>query len=579
MDRIIKKKKPNQAPDWLIYSLKGLLLFLLFWNINKHIPDDYFLVKDKPKKHYDIEGKPYIKEVSFSQLLSTTSPKINHFLQWGNQKIPFIEPEIETETAITYQTFTNKEFAKIWIDSFTLNYKGHILTPNKISAIFIHADSTHTICEDEGDFTTCFFPKLGSLEEDVAIWLAMETEEEKTFFTRIKVTQDPDKQFIANEDANTFWSKLASRDKHKSIDNLTVEKPVFKTNEYYFQWGEWGRYAHGPRGGRRVKIGINDFRKWADAQPFLYKDGEYVPFGMSVSFWNNKQWSNRCYLGRKTSDSPMIVTNDCFKQLVNEVKVGDGFSIFIFIEEDYLKTFSRQTKYALPPFIINDQYIQFTILMEIVEDNFNPQNAPLKLTTSTFSFQLNSALGEDAIVKMDTNNPKNQALRKHYEESESAKIVHITDFKTIRRVITQDDIFLEDAEIEKTYTLSEKIFKTETFPEFYDFNIQPPLIKFRNLSMVLDKTNYPLADFQKSKKGLEFYLGEEEVEVLQLRLTVIPKEGKAVQYTTNSLNKFDLIKRLKKLKPETSLYFDQMVLERKTGEQMVFPLTTALHLQ
>jgi len=578
MDRIIKKKQPDQTPNWLIYSLKGLLLFLLFYNVNKHFPNGFLQVSSKPDKYHAVYNKTEVEEVSFNQLLSTTRPKIDHYMQWGNRRIPFTDPEIKGPTEIPYQIFSQEEFASIWTDSFTVQYKGHVLTPNKVNAIFIDADNIVATCEDEGDFSSCFFSNLRHHRNDFALWLSVETEEEKTFFARIKVSEKSDLSFDIDYETNRFWKKLINRDKHKSIDNLTVVKPVFKENDYLFQWGDWQRYAHGPKGGRRVKVGINTFEKWINESPKLFKDNAFVPFGVSINHWNQKDW-NHCYISRKTEASALISDNNCFRDLVKGVEVGHTMSLYLFIKGDFLKTLSPNSLNGLPGFMVNDEYVRFSIPIEIVEDSFDKFNAPMKLTTSTFSFQLNSSLGAGAIVKLDTKNPKNASLLKHYTESESAEIIHVDDFKTIRRVITSDDIFINEADIKKTYILPDKVFKSTTFPEFYDFNIQPPLIKLRGLSTVLDKTTYDLEPFKKSKKGFEFYVGTEKVKLLQVHFTVVPKDGKAIQYVTNNFTRNDIQRRLKKIKRETSLYFDKIIFEKADGEQLLFPLTTAIHLK
>ena len=577
MDRIIKKKKPEH-PDWLIYSLKGLLLFLLFWNINQQFPNGILAVTNHADTTPSTRTAPYIEEISFNQLLSTTKPKINHFMEWGTTKIPYLDPTINQEETISYITFSAQEFAKIWSDTFTLAYKGHVLTPHKINAIFIRPDSSSSTCETTTDWSTCFYENLRNYQDDFALWLSIETVEQKTYFTRIKITEHKNSSFIPSKETIDYWTKLINRDIHKSIDNLTVTKPVFRHHEYLFKWGDWERYAHGPRGGRRIKVGIQTFQSWIHHQPFLYKDSEFIPFSMSINHWDKKR-RNHCFISRKEETATLITNNECFRELVEKIEVGHTISIFFHMKEDFIKNLSAQTLSGLPGFVFNDQYIRFSLPIEIVERDFNASNAPLNLRTTTFGFQLNSASSENAVVKLDKHHPKNKSLIKHYSESESAEIIHIEAFKTVRRVITQDDIFIHPSEIEQVYTLQDKVFKTETFPEFYDFTIQPPLIKFRGLSTVLDKTTYDLVDFHTSKERFEFYIGEEKVKLLQATFTVIPKSGKATQYITNSLNRGDIKRCLKKLKPATSLYFDKLLFERANGEQMLFPLTTALHLK
>lgn len=576
MDRLIKKKEP-EYPEWLLNGLKICLLCLLCWNIHKNIPKSYFGVS-QTSRIYPVYTTPNIEEVSFTQLLSTTQPKIDHFMKWGGLEIPFSDPEIIDNQAIPYQYFSKNTFKQIWTDSFSLNYKGHLLTPNKVNAIFIDSDGVITQCEDEGNFKNCFHSNLRHHLHNFALWLSIESEEGKTYFSRIIVSDDKKLTFEPDEKAIRYWKKLINRDKHKNIDNLSVAKPIFQNNDYLLKWGNWEGYPNGPKGGRRIKIGINEFKAWADNFPFLYKDGEYVPFSISVNHWNRKKW-NVCHLNRKHKNTPLIISNDCFKNLIEQVEVGHTLSVFLHIKGDFVKNLSPNSLSALPGFMVNDQYIRFSLPLEIIDKTPSSNNAPLNLTTSTFGFQLNSSLGENSIVKMDTKNPKNENLLKHYSQSKTTKVIHVNNFKTVRRVITSDDIFVNEKEIKKKYTLPDKVFKTETFPEFYDFNIQPPLIKLNGLSTVLDKTAYHLKDFKQNKDGFEMYIGNEQVKLLQVTFTVVPKKGKAIQYITDNFTRNDMVRRLRKIKPETSLYFDKILFERVNGEQMVFPLATALHLK
>ena len=579
MDRKIIKKKPKYS-NTLIYSLKGLLLLLLGWNLQLHAPNSFFALIAKPKPSHKLSSTtPYIEEISYNQVLGITSPLVNHYMKWEMFEIPYLDPEVEGFEYVNYQSFTRQQFANIWIYPFSIHYKGQQLHPNKVNAILIGQDGSSAICEDEGDFKNCFYSNLRHFRNDFALWLSIETEEQKTFFSRILVTENPDLQINLPEKEYKFWAKLINRDKHKSIDNLSVVKPVFQTYDYLFKWGNWERFAHGPKGGRRVKLGIQDFKDWVGKQPYLYKDGEYVPFSMSINYWNRKKWGNNCRLYRKEEKASILASNECFKEMTQQIKVGDVLSIFIWIEGDFIKQLEKNSLQRLPGFMINDQYIQFSIPIEIVENSFNPFHAPLKLTTSTFGFQLNSSLNEQSIVKMDTHNPKNSALFDHYSNNQSADIIHISDFKTIRRVITHDDIYIPVEKIAHKKILPNKLFKVETFPEFYDFNIQPPLIKLRGLSTVLDKTTYPFSLFKNSKEGFEMYIGDEQVKLLQCTFTIIPKNGEALQYVTENFTRSDIRRRLRKLKPTTSLYFDKILFERKNGEKMVFPLATAMHLR
>ncbi len=577
MDRPIKKKKP-EAPDWVIYSLKGLLLLLLFWNLGQQFSNEK-LFPANPHEPAPYYKKPQIEEIKYNELLSTTQPTLEHYLQWGKHQIPFLDPELILDNSVPAIQLTRKKLEALLKYPFTLHYKNHPLHIKKINAVFLDNEKGLNFCEDDEHFNKCFPSKLQAYKQAFELWLAIETQEEKTFFSKIKISEVADFQPIKKEEVIIFWTNLINKYKYKSVDNLSVAKPIFRHNEYLFQWGNWERYAHGSGGGRRVKLSMEEFKNWTNHQPQLFKADEFVPFNLYINLWNGKRNRSNCWLNRNTLNEPTITDNYCFKELVEKAKPGDVFSLFIYIKDDFFNQLSSKTLRSLPPFVFNGQKVQLYIPIELVSESFTPDHTPLKLTTAEFSFQLNTIPGQKASIKMDKYMPKNATLLAHYEGSQSAEIIHIPNFKTVRRVLTEADVYLEETEIEKTYTLTEKVYVTNTFPEFYDFPIFPPLIKSGGLSAVLDKTTYPLEDYQAHKSSFELYLGEEKVKVLQLRLTVVPKKGKAVRYITNKLDRYDISKRLDRLQAHTSLYFDQILFERTNGEQMVFPLATAIHLK
>lgn len=584
MDKILKRKQPKQVPTWLMNSLKGFLLFLLAWKFISHYPtEDFFDYSRKaPERIYASDRTSTVK---YNPILAGFPKLEQHYIQWGNHKIPYSDPEIADNQLDTI-TFSKDEFEQFWSDSISLHYKGHLLSISKINAIFI-LDGTIFSCEDKTDFLSCYNAFSKELPDEFGLWLSIKSKEEQTFFTKIKITQSTDFKPVNNEQGNRFWKQLINKDKHKVIDNLTVVKPVFKNDEYIFKWGNWERITNGPRGGRRIKLTLSEIQEWANNSPDLYKDGTFVPFNLTINYWKQKIYNpadttNYCFIRKRVEKEPIIFSNECFNETLNFLDVGDSFTLYFTIKDDLLKSIPKGGWQSIPDMVIEEHITQKRLSFEIIEENSTPNKKPLILATSIFNFQLNSSKGKTAIVKIDANDQKNKSLEKQYTESKSAKVIHINNFKTIRRLITKDDMFIQEEDIEKIYTLNPKTYDTDTYPEFYDFGILPPLIKSRGLSPVLDKTIFSLEEYKNADKedaGIEMYLGEEKVKVLQFNLTIIPKEGKAIQYITNDVNRFDIKKRIKKLEPETSIYFDKILFERNTGEQLVFPLATALHLR
>lgn len=567
-----KNKNVKKTPDWLINPLKGLLLLLLAWNIFQQLPDDFL------KKQFANNQQSKIKEIVYNQASSIRPTKSKFYLNWSNLEIPHIDPDLNGSSA--YFELPLDALNNLSSLPFDINYKGQVLTPTQVYLLTIQSDSSFTVYQDGASIDSFLVASSTAFMDSQELWISVETVRKKTFFTKLRVeSKNNTRRSWNNKEAAFFWDTLIEKDKHKEIDNLTVSKPIFREKKYLFKWGNWERFPYGPKEGRRIKVGINQFKEWSKHQPQLTSAGAFVPFSMSINYWTRRKRGQHCLIYQSEAHLPLVATNECFKEMVDSIEVGDVLSIFLFPEKMNAQNLMLDYFQSFHSFMINGRKIRYNIPIEIVAENFTPSNTPLRLNTSAFNFQLNSSQKGKAIVKMDINNSKNKALKEHYTKSEFAEIISINNFKTVRRVITAADIFVEDSEIGMTLTLMDKVFKTETFPEFYDFNIFPPLIKFRNLSLVLDNTHYNFSQFQQSKKGFEIYIGREKVKIHQLDLTIIPKEGKATKFITNDLDKPSIKEALAEVKPNSSLYFENILIERNNGEQLLFPLTTVLHLK
>ena len=314
--------------------------------------------------------------------------------------------------------------------------------------------------------------------------------------------------------------------------------------------------------------------------PTLYKEDEFIPFNLSVGFWDRKRWGKGCYLARIEEAAPLIDTYPCADRFRKETKVGDKISMFIYQEEDFLEQImGSDFTNGIPPFILNGRSVRLYIAIELVADPITPYEQSFNLSTSQFAFQLQNGLVNGSKVKMDTTLKKNKDLLNHYTASGSAEVVHIPDFQTVRRVVNKEDHFIDPISINQTHVLMDKVYAVHTFPEFYDFDILPPTITSRGLSTVLDKTCYRVEDYINYRDPFSIQLGEEKVTLLQTNITIIPKEGKVLRYITDNPDRYEINVQLDNITPETSIYFDDILFERANGERLSFPLAVGLHLK
>ncbi len=564
-------KRTKEVPPWLLNWLKVLLIVVFIGQFIYHIPEGYVKTAFQPKP-------PPIEIIEYNQLqLGTLLPVLGDHIFWGDQLLPYQIADVK-ELDKNYFEISNWKMSQLGQDK-SINYKGQLLELTKINAIFLKEGLSPIICEESADSASCFTSILGEIGDDYEVWLSLETEQ-KQFFSKIKVGNSGTAAKTATEEVSIFWEQLIKKEKFKAIDKLAVEKPVFHFNNYLFQWGDWQRHLNKHKGESRIKIDLATFKKLLKTEyPKLYMDGEFVPFYFHVGFWDRKRWDLSCGMIIESETKDILTDFHCLEAQLESAKVGDHISVFIYPQESFLEKIAPDNLTGIPSFILNGRHTDLSVPLELVAEPIDPTNAPLSLKTSQFTFQLSDLPGQEAMARMDTTNAKNQTLLEHYQSSERTKVVHIPNFKTIRRLIGAHDNFLADTDIDHTYTLVDKVYSVHTYPEFYDFDVFPPLIQSRGLSAVLDRTTYPLKDYAHYRDPFLIMIGSEKVKLLQTNITIIPKEGPVIQYITDNPDRYDINARLDDLPPQSSIYFDQILFERSNGEQLAFPLAVAIHLE
>ncbi len=565
-------KKTKEVPPKLLHRLKVLLIMVFIGQFIYHIPEGYVQTAFQPKP-------PLIETIAYNQFqLGTLFPMSSDHIYWGNQFLPYQIADVK-ELDKYYYVAPVWQMQQLASQEKKISYKGQSLDLIKINAIFLKEGLAPIICEESTDSTSCFSTILSEIKDDYELWLSLETTQ-RQFFSKIKVGNSGAAAETATKEVRTFWKQLIKKEKFKDIDKLSVAKPVFKNNNYLFQWGDWKRHLNKHKGEPRIKMDIATFKELLeDHYPRLYTNGEFVPFYFRVGFWDRKRWDLTCRLYINSDEGSLLEDFHCLENLLNDAKVGDHISIFFYHDDDILDKIAPDNLTGTPSFILNGRRINMSLPIELIADPIDPTNAPLHLKTSQFTFQLSDLTGQQAMVRMDTTYSKNQTLLEHYQSSGTTKIVHVPNFKTVRRLIGAHDNFFSAADIDQTYTLVDKVYAVHTFPEFYDFDVFPPLIQSRGLSAVLDRTTYPLKDYTDYRNPFQIMIGSEKVKLLQINMTIIPKEGPIIRYITDNPDRYDINTHLDDLPSETSIYFDQILFERSNGEQLAFPLAVAIHLE
>ena len=95
----------------------------------------------------------------------------------------------------------------------------------------------------------------------------------------------------------------------------------------------------------------------------------------------------------------------------------------------------------------------------------------------------------------------------------------------------------------------------------------------------MDNKVHCIDDFIKAENDeLSFYINNEKVPLVQFEMIFVPKEGQALKYVSNSTDKKEIKKAIKKMDPRTSIFITDILIEFE-GETVLYPLTYVLNFE
>jgi len=227
-----------------------------------------------------------------------------------------------TQASDNYYEISAWKIKQLSTQGDLLSYKGQNLELQKIHAIFLKEDLLPLTCEVTPDSLDCLELNIQQLKDNFELWIALETVENKFFYSKLSVGKTTSIDQIVKEEAQALWKKLIKKEVFKDIDNLTVAKPV--------------------------KIDLATFKEILRSEtPKIYAEEKFVPFRFSIGFWSKDRftWEKdrrniNCNFPILEEHTSILQTFPCFEEVIDAVKAGDILSFYLYIEEDFLKDIS-----------------------------------------------------------------------------------------------------------------------------------------------------------------------------------------------------------------------------------------------
>ena len=236
----------------------------------------------------------------------------------------------------------------------------------------------------------------------------------------------------------------------------------------------------------------------------------------------------------------------------------------------------------------------FTFLVDInTEQTTNHFTPNFKLPTipkgEVFEFQVISFEDEQTMLRIDTTNEATQHIAKIYANPEKYKTIHIPNFKTTRRLISEVDFIdlqVKPAVLIKNNTITNLSF--DKIPEFSNYSIEkkPFLLEWGELQNITIKeieteqgithrmaqnTYAPSAIKDALGNPILISLGYQDFEILKMRVSIIPENGVTTSFITDHLDYSEIEQALENVPHRSVILFDEIVIKGKDGEPTFLP--------
>ena len=202
---------------------------------------------------------------------------------------------------------------------------------------------------------------------------------------------------------------------------------------------------------------------------------------------------------------------------------------------------------------------------------------PIAKSAPVYGFQIVNLKNKKALIKIDTSNITTRHILDIYANNSLFQVIHIPDFKTNVRFLDANEGLFGNTTLKENY-LSVARFNRHFLPEYQAYQNQMVQLNWGEMSASPSSENYITADFRKNfTKRLKLFIGDEKMDIQSFRLIVKPKNEEPVAYHTDKINERTLRRLLRKIPPETSLYFDEIIL-KKSGQFYYLPISFVFNI-
>ncbi len=347
-----------------------------------------------------------------------------------------------------------------------------------------------------------------------------------------------------------------------------AEKVIFERKiaekGYALSWGEISiplEKLAAPNGfGGEIELELQDFQQALQREIKVLKDGKPMKTGILSFLFYSKTTGNHAYING--IDPKNVALRDRRQgQVYNDsLRFGDELMLFGEGGEIYLTSVK---------FHIRDPYADYEPVVKVPEINNLEAN---------FSFQIVGRAGRRALVKIDTTSPDSRHILAMYDDPAKYEIVEISGFRTNRHYLSESEALSAKVAVHETQ-LVHALPDVYYLPEYQAYQNQEIRLDWGTMTASPSSQNYPEQAFARAdEQPLTLSVGERNLEIASFELIITGKHIPSLGFQTDRLNHPAISQVLRNLAPESSIYFDHLVVRDADNKLKLFPVSFVFNI-
>ncbi len=351
--------------------------------------------------------------------------------------------------------------------------------------------------------------------------------------------------------------------------NDQLKKVVFEhkkppAGNYTFEWGQviipLTKYAN-PNGFKgHIEIELTDFQQVLKEEIKIYRGDQLLKPGTLSILYRSGSSDERAYIN--DINPAEVVLKDRRNQKIYNDKLGYGDELTLFGETEDIYLSSIQLR-------ITDPKAGYEPVVQVPDIDHHEAD---------FSFQITGRTGKRTLVKIDSDHPNAWRILELYKDSSRYEIVKIPGFRTNRRYVTENEALLSRFSAAE-FDLTPGLPDVNYLPEYQDYQNLEVSLRWGTLEAAPSSGNYMLEEFTSaSGETPVLWVGEKSFSLTAFEVIFAGKNSVPFSYRTDHLDYFSLRQALSRVQPESSVYFDRIVVQDEDGVLKLFPAAFAFHI-